>query len=233
MSKSNQTKQKQIFRNSEGNQWYQRNKSKLESAVCDEGNDQVLASVKALRLQPHSILEIGCSNGWRLENLRQLYNAKCYGIDPSAIAIQEGKTLFKKLCLEKGEADSLPFENDKFDLVIFGFCLYLCDRDDIFKIAFEADRVLQEKGHIVILDFHPPFPYSNEYKHYPGLFSYKMNYANIFLWNPAYFMASQIIFNHSGTTDMNEPDDRLSVSILYKCGQLAYPENPFIVKKKE
>ena len=30
-----------------------------------------------------------------------------------------------------------------------------------FKIAYEADRVLMDLGHIVIYDFHPPFQCTN------------------------------------------------------------------------
>ena len=97
-------------------------------------NDQVLASIRSLSLQPTSVLEVGCSNGWRLEAFRKTYAIRCWGIDPSADAIKEGKTLFPQISLVRGTADSLPFGADMFDLVIFGFCLYLCDREDLFKL---------------------------------------------------------------------------------------------------
>lgn len=219
--------QKQVFLSSEGDQWYLRNRARLISADPKAADDQVLAGIRALNLQPRCILEVGCSNGWRLEALRNAYGARCYGIDPSAEGIKEGKALFRDVSLGQGTADSLPFNEDMFDLLIFGFCLYLCDRKDLFKIAHEADRVLKDKGHIVILDFHPAFPYHNEYKHLPGISSYKMNYANLFSSNPAYTVASQLILNHVGTADISVPDERMSVSILYKNTQYAYPENPW------
>jgi ubiquinone/menaquinone biosynthesis C-methylase UbiE len=222
--------QKQAFLTAEGDQYYQRNRDKLTSIDQKAAKDRVLASIRALNLQPRCILEVGCSSGWRLEALRSAYSAMCYGIDPSAEGIKEGKVLFPEISLEQGTTDSLPFNEAMFDLVIFGFCLYLCDRKDLFKIAYEADRVLKDKGYIAILDFHPTFPYHNEYKHLPGMSSYKMNYANLFSWNPAYTVASQLIFNHEKIADISVPDERVSVSFLYKNAQYAYPENPFTAK---
>ena len=115
-----ETSQKQAFLHSEGDQYYQRNRDKLMSASQKTAKDKVLASIKVLNLHPRCILEVGCSNGWRLEALRNAYSAKCYGIHP-AEAIQEGTALFQDISLGQGTADSLPFNEDMFDLVIFGF----------------------------------------------------------------------------------------------------------------
>jgi len=64
---------------------------------------------------------------------------------------------------EYGSADDLPFESDSFDGVIFGFCLYLCDHEDLFKIAQEADHVLRKKSWLVIKDFFSLRPVSRDY----------------------------------------------------------------------
>ena len=110
-------------------------------------------------------MEIGCGHGWRLNLLNKIYKSDCWGIDPSAQVINEGKKEFKGITLEKGTADALPYDKDMFDMVIFGFCLYLCDRSDLFKIAYESDRVLKDLGNIVILDFYSTLPYRNDYAH--------------------------------------------------------------------
>ena len=39
------------------------------------------------------------------------------------------------------------------DLLIYGFCLYLCDRDYPFMIVAEAHRVLKPQAWLAILDF--------------------------------------------------------------------------------
>lgn len=188
-------------------------------------HDPVGQAIAQVDLYPKKILEIGCSNGWRLNLFKKTYKSDCWGIDPSADAIEQGKNNYKEVNLEKGTADKLPYEKQMFDMVIFGFCLYLCDRTDLFKIAYEADRVLMDLGHIVIYDFHPPFQYKNNYSHYSGLYSYKMNYSDLFLWNPAYTLTYQKMFFHpplkTGTFD-----DLVSVMILEKNVESAFPENP-------
>jgi ubiquinone/menaquinone biosynthesis C-methylase UbiE len=213
--------QKETFSAIEGDKFYLRNKNKLG---CSQA-DHIIQALTQLELHPKKILEIGCSNGWRLNLLNTIYKADCWGIDPSAEAIQAGKNEFKEVNLVKGTADALPYDHDMFDMIIYGFCLYLCDRSDLFKIAYEADRVLMDLGHIVIYDFHPPFQYKNNYSHYKGLYSYKMNYSNLFLWNPAYSLKYQKMFFHpplkTGTFD-----DLVSVMILEKNADCAFPENP-------
>ena len=94
--------------------------------------------------------------------------------------------MFSALSLSIGTADDLHFGNDSFDTIIFGFCLYLCYKKDLFKIAYEADRCLQNEGTIIITDFYPPFPYKNRYSHREGLYTYKMNHGRMFVWNPSY-----------------------------------------------
>jgi len=214
--------QKEIFSTGEGNRYYERNKNKLTSP----DKDPIIQSIAQLELSPKKVLEIGCSNGWRLHSLRQIYKSDCWGIDPSAEAIKQGRAEFREINLERGTADALPYENQIFDMIIYGFCLYLCDRSDLFKIAYEADRVLMELGNIVIYDFFSPLPYKNRYAHYEGLYSYKMNYANLFLWNPAYILKYQKIFPHpplkNGTVD-----DLVSVMIIEKHTAGAFPHNPY------
>ena len=105
-------------------------------------------------------LDVG---GHRLEIIRNAFHSDSYGIDPSSKDIEDGKSIYPNNSFQVGTADNLPFDDDSFDMVIFGFCLYLCDRKDLFKIAYEADRCLKNKGTLVIKDFCPPFPYKNNY----------------------------------------------------------------------
>jgi ubiquinone/menaquinone biosynthesis C-methylase UbiE len=219
--------QKEVFIASEGDEYYRRNKEKLTVAGPKAANDRVLAAIRALKLAPRAILEIGCANGWRLELLRTTCHASCAGIDPSAEGVADGRAAFPGISLHQGTADALPFDANAFDLVIFGFCLYLCDREHLFRIAAEADRVLNDGGHVAIEDFHSPFPYATPYSHDARITTYKMNYAALFSWNPAYTLVSQTIFDHDGRPEVTEPDHRVSVSVLFKDAQNAFPRNPF------
>lgn len=218
--------QKEIFTGCEGDRYYLRNKLKLDDALRSWKKDPVIRAVHDIGFRPKSILEIGCGNGWRLQALANRYKASCCGIDPSEEAIDAGSHLFPGLSLMQATADNIPYEDNRFDLVILGFCLYLCDRKDLFKIAYEVDRVLADGGKLAILDFSPPFPYRNPYSHYPGIFSYKMAYEDLFTWNPAYVVIHQHLFA-SLPEDMKKADERVSVVVLSKYVEGAYPDSPY------
>ena len=69
------------------------------------------------------------------------------------------KKRYKKLNLKVGSSDNLDFDDLFFDVIILGFCLYLVDRNLIFKTVSEIDRTLKEGGILIINDFDTPFPY--------------------------------------------------------------------------
>lgn len=215
--------QKQLFNEGEADAWFQRNKHAYDR--CAENT--TIKLLRAIELTPSSILEIGCSNGARLQQMRDAFSCDCYGIDPSTQAIEDGRSTYKALHLQTGTADALPFEDNSFDTVIFGFCLYLCDRKDLFKIAFEADRVLKDKGSIIITDFEPPFPYKNPYTHRPGIYSYKQSYSKMFTWCPHYIEVSKTIYGHTGFQQRDIPNERISTVVLRKNMEVAYIESPF------
>ncbi len=216
-------KQKEIFLLSEGDAWYQRNRQTFNK----KENDSILKCVEELNLAPKNILEIGCSNGYRLNKLNHKYGSNCFGVEPSLEAINEGKLIFQNINLFQGTADHLEFIDNKFDLIIIGFCLYLCDRNDLFKIASEVDRVLSDKGFIIILDFGPPFPYKNNYKYINGLFSFKMDYSSMFRWNPDYSLVYSKILSNEDRSLLYNPDERVMLSALYKDIYSGYLDNPF------
>lgn len=211
--------QKAIFLASEGDSYFERNRPSLAATAERIANDAMLNLLEELEVRPTAVLEIGCSNGWRLEAIRRKHGARCCGVDPSGVAIQHGREAFPDIELQIATADALPFADFTFDLVMLGFCLYLCDRKDLFRIACEVDRMLRESGHLVILDFHTQRPYRNSYAHHAGLYAYKMNYARMFTWNPAYVERSQRVFNES--------DRQTAVTVLRKDAQAAYPTDPY------
>ena len=180
-------KQKDKFLESEGDAWFERNINAIENKKLPE-EDAILSEIQKLPLPQtvnrYNVLEIGCSNGYRLEWLSKKMGYRCKGVEPSekavAFACQMGLEVYQ------GTADNLPFQDKCFDIVVLGFCLYLCDRDDLFRIAQEADRVLVNPGWLIIHDFFSPTPLVKQYHHFPGLFSFKMDYRELFTWHPAY-----------------------------------------------
>ncbi|MDX7858826.1 class I SAM-dependent methyltransferase [Aeromonas caviae] len=216
--------QKNVFMDHEGDEWYKRNKA----AILDKSlaNDPIFKALEYLGSRPARILEIGCANGWRLAQLAEHYGARCYGVDPSASAIQDGLSRYPGLQLTVGTADCLP-EIEPVDLIIFGFCLYLCDPQDLFKIAAGSDALLADRGLMTILDFNPPAGhYRNDYQHHANIFSYKMNYGELFGWHPGYHHLFEHVQHHDGGTEL-EPDALISVQILRKDARLLAAQNPY------
>ena len=207
--------QKTIFLAAEGDAYFRRNADhnahSHAATLQDPHYDPVIRAL--VDLKPHRILEIGASNGWRLDVARRLWDAHVSGIDPSVAAVTDGAARYPEVELVVGTADRLP--QAQFDCVIFGFCLYLCDRGDLFRIAAEADSLLAEGGYLVVYDFFPVTPHRNPYTHRPGVFTYKMDYAALWRWHPAYSIWRHEVTAAAGE-DPADPDQRLAVTVLKK-----------------
>lgn len=220
-------KQKSVFMKEEADAWYERNKFCINQKSLS--NDPIFIALQNIGYQPKRILEIGCANGWRLAQLANYYGATCYGIDPSQVAIEDGAKIYPELNLSVGTADGLP-DIKPVDLIIFGFCLYLCDPQDLFTIAANSDRLLADKGVMAIYDFCPPTGhYRNDYQHHANLFSHKMNYSSMFSWHPSYCRVFELVMHHDGTNEL-EPDALVSVQLLKKDSQLLDAKNPYSKK---
>jgi SAM-dependent methyltransferase len=211
--------QKDVFLESEGDAWYRRNLQYLRAA----GQDVVLTTLRQLQVTPKSILEIGCANGYRVAQICEQFGAAGFGIEPSTKAVADGRGRYPLLSLEVGTADVLPFADGQFDLVIFGFCLYLVDPRLHFRCVAEADRVLVDGGLLLIHDFIEPVPYYNEYAHRPGIRSYKMEFSRYFLACPAYSLLQRNMIAEG----IPKSDHSVGIDVLRKDHATAFRSNPF------
>ena len=171
--------------------------------------------------QRWKILEIGCSSGYNLAYLCQKYGFKGFGVETSAQAVQVGSKWASAhpdmdLHFVQGTSDELPFEDNAFDVVMFGFCFYCTDRKYLHRAVSEADRVLKSGGFLLIDDFQTPAAYKRPNKHDPNLFTYKYDYAKLFLSDPCYSLIERTTYSHNGLAFDPEIQERVSTSILYK-----------------
>lgn len=209
-------KQKDIFLQSEGDAWFERNQEDIEHIKLPE-DDLVLREILEIipeKTNELNVLEVGCGEGRRLNWLQSNMKMKCTGIEPSASAVLLAKQ--RGINVLQGTADSLPFENNSFDIVIFGFCLYLCDRNDLFRIASEADRVLRSSAWLLILDFFSSNYKTGVYHHRTGINCYKMDYRTLFTWHSAYECVTHKIRHHSKLVHTDNSDDWGSISVIRK-----------------
>lgn len=219
--------QRDAFLQGEGDAWFKRNVRVLDTDIERRAaDDPIIAAVKHHRVKPRRILEIGASNGWRLWLLQQLTGAESIGVEPSERAVAAARARYPGIVMHRGTADTLPCGDSEVDLLILGFCLYVCDRADLFRIAAECDRVLADGGRLMILDFHSSVPWRNPYVHLPGMYAYKMQYDTMFSWNPAYRIAEQRLTDHAGGAG-DDPADRLALTVLVKDSAGAYVDNPY------
>ncbi|MFQ5535072.1 MAG: class I SAM-dependent methyltransferase [Sphingomonadales bacterium] len=207
--------QEKIFLATEADAWYRRNREALLART--PADDPICRALRSSGLPPpRRVLEIGCANGYRLEWLRQEYGCDCVGVEPSRGAVEDGRSLFPNLSLHVDTAAGVGELPGRFDLVIFGFCLYLVERDNLFRIAHEVNEKLQGNGYIAIFDFHTSAALCNDYAHQDGVTSYKMDYAKLFDWNPQYTRIFCHLQDHDLTPFGGDQHEAVGTTILLK-----------------
>lgn len=207
-----------VFFRNEGDNWFLRNKEKLTIGKAAE-LDTPLYLIAKYGILPKRTLEIGCSNGWRLACIEKRYGSKCIGVEPSSVAIREGKKSYPNITLKRGIACSLPTKGT-FDLVILSFVFHWVSRETLIKSIAEVDRVTADKGYVIIADFFPDFPSKIPYHHLPDnqVFTYKTDYASIFTSTNLYTLIATLTFDHDNAKSFlpNTPSRNRAVCSLLK-----------------
>lgn len=222
--------QKEAFLNYEADAWFERNEQFLLN--CSQQKDPVTSILTSYQIHPKKCLEIGTSTGFRLNGIKQLFpDCKAVGIDPSEKAITNGQYLFPSLELIRGTADDLSlFPDASFDLVIGGFFMYVLDRSLLLKVVAEIDRVLEENGRLILIDFFALKPQANQYHHIQTTpsFAYKQNYENLFVASNLYHVLHKETIHHQTYLDSNQHDatnnygDKACITLLIKDSKAIY-----------
>ena len=207
--------QKKYFLKFEADKMFLRNEQKLLNKNYNKDEIFLLLKKKIKKNDKYKILEIGCAGGDRLDFLKKQFpNCFFYGIDPSKKAIGNNKK--KKINLKLGTADQLPYSDKKFDIIIYGFCLYLCDNEDLFKIASEAYRITKKKSLIIIKDFIQTKIKYNKYTHLKNIFSREMNYINMFTWHPNIKLMNHKKIVDNENKNFSKKDSEISIVCLMR-----------------
>lgn len=236
ISESNQRSSGPIFASeaflaSEGDAYFRRireTRRHLES----QDSEVVKFILSVLKLHSSEIckvLEIGSSDGRKLEAICDSMGSQGVGVDPSLLAVEEGNARFelakKPLKLIRGVANNLGLAAQEFDLVILGFFLYLEDRANLLFSLAEADRVLRPGGFLAVWDFNPGTPGSKDYSHQSGIRTYKNYYPGFFTALSHYVEVAKLPLTSSLQIGFElNPGDRHELTILWK-KQEPYPEN--------
>ena len=198
----------------EGDAWFRRNKGPCIKENESLDSDRIANLLEGLPLPEGPETTVF---GWMRPRLRRLVKRK-QRVERSrnrSDAINELKERGHQGFV--GTADMLPVADKSIDLLIYGFCIYLCDREDLFQIAAEAHRVLKPNSWLAILDFWSPYHRKNEYHHKEGLNSYKYNTPLMFDWHPSYVVMDHYIRHHSKRNYTDEAQEWVSATVLRRC----------------
>lgn len=174
----------------EGDKYYERNK---ENQAAGFENDLFQQHLYSLPLQNANVLDIGCATGFRLNDLAKR-GAQCFGIDPSAKAIEDGKNLYPDIELTQGTAHTLPYADNQFDIVFVNFVLYSVPRELLFRTISEMDRVLKDGGRLIIADFFPDTPHRRPDRHADGEYTYKHKFWQMFIASDLYTEIARVTY---------------------------------------
>lgn len=112
-----------------------------------------------LRLVPAradmQVLDIGCGTGAQLGHYQRA-GCRITGIDPSPAMLARARArLSQDAELMLGSAESLPYPDGRFDLVLASLILHELSPDTCGAVLSEMRRVLAPAGRILVTDFHP------------------------------------------------------------------------------
>lgn len=186
--------QKEYFMQGEGDAWLNRNRDILGK------HDPVSEMIEQQGIRPERILEVGCADGWRLAKLREKYGAVVFGVEPSMEACIEAAE--RRVPVHQMTASCLPVVSGGFDLIIYGFVLYLADPKDWFTIVAEGDRALADGGYLVIHDFAEHLvAFAKHYEHRAGVLSYHVPFSQFWRVNPLYELIAS----------RHDPDEQITI----------------------
>jgi SAM-dependent methyltransferase len=102
------------------------------------------------------VLDVGCGTGWPLRELIS-YGARpenLFGIDLLPNTIEEAKRISPNIDFRSGNAETLPFDNESFHIVM-QFTMFTSILDDSMKLntAKEMLRILKPDGIILWYDY--------------------------------------------------------------------------------
>lgn len=166
-------------------------------------------------IQPKAILDVATGTGDFAIACAKLKPTKITGVDISEGMMKFGREKLKKLnldkliTLEKGDAETLAFEDNSYDAIVVGFGVR--NFENLEKGLINLQRILKPGGKIIILEFSYPrrFPVKQFYNFY---FSYVTPFIG------KVFSKDSRAYSYLPESVKAFPDNENFTAILTKCG---------------
>jgi len=183
---------KNIWKESEGDNWFLRNKGILEKRL-----DLCLTLLNIYSIKPKRVLEIGASYGYRLARIHEKFGSKVTAVEPSQEAIGEGEKKYPFIDFFRSTGEEFE-TTEKFDLIIVNFVFHWVPRETLFSFVEKIDRFLDEEGYLIIGDFGVEHHLKRRYHHIKGekIYTYKMPYWELFTKSGRYLEIAKMRFDH-------------------------------------
>jgi cyclopropane fatty-acyl-phospholipid synthase-like methyltransferase len=208
----------------DGDGYFTRNRAGI-GTIADPAFDALLTINASFPIT--SLLEVGCTTGFRLEKARLAFGARCVGLEASPAAVEEGRRAYPSIELEAGlaPADLSRWQGEHFDCIVLGYFTYLLPRTELFTLAAAIDGLLADNGHIVVMDFLHPSPMSSPYAHRSELTTFKSDPSAPWLWSPTYSLVGREVYAVADDPAANrDPRGWSTIDVLRKLPiDIAYP----------
>lgn len=209
--------QDRLFVEAESDRYFERNQATLRA--FDAETDLPLRLIGLYGLEPASVLEVGAANGPRVGWIGQRTGAQVVAVEPSSLAIADGRSQYPWVNFIQAEAAAIPL-CDAFDLVIVNFVLHWIGRSSLFKVVAEIDRLVKNGGNLLIGDFNPAVATRVPYHHLPheSVYTFKQDYSSLFVSSLLYHQVAMITSTHSDghLQAAAAENERVSVWLLRK-----------------
>lgn len=127
------------------------------AVVQREIADRLLEHLEGLKLEPETVIDVGCGTGYCTRALKKIYpHARVTGIDlaPAMIAQARRKRRWfgRNPEYQTGDAHHLGLADNSVDLLLSSLTIQWCDPDKVFQ---EFARVLKPGGLLLLSSFGP------------------------------------------------------------------------------
>ncbi len=112
--------------------------------------------LRDLAINPEAkVLDLCCGAGQATQELVKHFQ-NVTGLDASPIAIKRAKQRVPQAEYVESFAESMPFSDRSFDLVITSTAMHEMEPSQLQQIIQEVSRILTPTGQFIIIDFHRP-----------------------------------------------------------------------------